>query len=218
MAAYWRSIAASAGMPWVLKLSPDWRAPTAVHSSALLVTLGTEWAAEHHLILKGALVAPMVVSISVPMCPGPLASLLLHRKQTFRVVERYFATPHNAMIATVALLAALAVDATPEWLIGSISAWLVVALVPKPDQSLSRVFGNPFVIRIGTISYGMYLMHMTCLNTVRRLTPQRGPLPTCVQTAVLASACAWVSYRAFESPILRLEDRIGGRQARPTAT
>jgi len=89
--------------------------------------------------------------------------------------------------------------------------WLVVACVLHPDhQPLGQVLTNPFVKHIGVVSYGIYLMHMLCINLVRRLVHHQGPLLFLCALAV-GIAVATLSYRFFESPFLRLKNRIAKR-------
>jgi peptidoglycan/LPS O-acetylase OafA/YrhL len=68
---------------------------------------------------------------------------------------------------------------------------------------------------IGTISYGLYLLHASAGVIVRRFSPRLGIYPrgsveflACVAAAVLA---AWISWSIFESPILKLKHRFAAR-------
>jgi peptidoglycan/LPS O-acetylase OafA/YrhL len=61
---------------------------------------------------------------------------------------------------------------------------------------------------LGTISYGIYLMHMLAANIVWRLLGHKGGFDVFVGTCLVVFLMAGVSYRYFESPILRLKDRF----------
>lgn len=61
---------------------------------------------------------------------------------------------------------------------------------------------------IGEISYGMYLLHMLAINAVRPLVGARFGLTVFVSATAVVTGMAYVSYRWFETPILRYRDRL----------
>jgi peptidoglycan/LPS O-acetylase OafA/YrhL len=92
---------------------------------------------------------------------------------------------------------------------------LGIALVPETEMSLlHRFLVCPWLRYIGKISYGLYLVHMPIFllasNFARR---HKSPTPSSVLNAVLGAAAqfsmvlvvASISWRYFESPILRLK-------------
>lgn len=68
-----------------------------------------------------------------------------------------------------------------------------------------------FMVWTGTISYGIYILHIPAAVVVRRIA---GPLVTPTGSVdfflsiAAAMAAAWISWKIFESPILRLKDRF----------
>ncbi len=66
---------------------------------------------------------------------------------------------------------------------------------------------------MGTISYGLYLLHIAAPMIVHRALdplvkiPLRGSADLFLSFAA-AICAAWVSWRFFESPILKLKDRF----------
>jgi peptidoglycan/LPS O-acetylase OafA/YrhL len=64
---------------------------------------------------------------------------------------------------------------------------------------------------VGTVSYGIYLMHMLLLNVVRRAVPGQGRPVQFVLTLALSIVVAGLSYRYFESWFLKLKERFDWR-------
>jgi peptidoglycan/LPS O-acetylase OafA/YrhL len=75
---------------------------------------------------------------------------------------------------------------------------------------------------IGTISYGIYLVHMAMLDFVRahsrtvfRVEP--GSFPESLVILIATIGVAWCSWRFFESPILKLRERFSVAPSDPTS-
>jgi peptidoglycan/LPS O-acetylase OafA/YrhL len=73
------------------------------------------------------------------------------------------------------------------------------------------MLANKPVRYIGTISYGMYLLHMLANNAARKIAPGLGAGPTFVVTLIVAIALASISYQFYERRFLKLKERFGGR-------
>jgi peptidoglycan/LPS O-acetylase OafA/YrhL len=67
---------------------------------------------------------------------------------------------------------------------------------------------------IGVIGYGLYLPHMLCANTVRRLLHFDNCVLLFAATLVTVIAAAYLSFRFFEAPLLTLKRRFesGGQR------
>jgi peptidoglycan/LPS O-acetylase OafA/YrhL len=83
---------------------------------------------------------------------------------------------------------------------------------PKP-RALTALFRARALVWVGTISYGLYLLHIPApmaahflLDRVMTI-PLRGSVDLLVSFAAAIGA-AWISWRTFESPILKLKDRF----------
>jgi peptidoglycan/LPS O-acetylase OafA/YrhL len=75
----------------------------------------------------------------------------------------------------------------------------------------SRLMRGDWVVRMGKISYGLYMLHLIgILILVYLLHPRWGwrLLATKALGLVMAVLLAWASYRWVESPFLRWKDRI----------
>ncbi|MBI5547377.1 MAG: acyltransferase [Deltaproteobacteria bacterium] len=106
----------------------------------------------------------------------------------------------------------LAFEGVPSLVLDVAMTWLVVAVCLRPDHLLRRGLANAAMRYVGTISYGMYLMHMLAMNAVRRTLPDAGSLVRFVGASALAIAVASASYYLFEKRILDFKDRIGGKR------
>jgi peptidoglycan/LPS O-acetylase OafA/YrhL len=92
-------------------------------------------------------------------------------------------------------------------------AGLVAVLVGPKPRRLAAVLRTRALVWVGTVSYGIYLLHIPSPMIAHRLLdplvkiPLRGSLDMFVSFAA-AFLAAWISWRVFESPILKLKDRF----------
>jgi peptidoglycan/LPS O-acetylase OafA/YrhL len=156
-----------------------------------------------------------VAFISVPICLGAIAAYLAHAKTTSRYLLA--AAGHNlsglAGAATVA--ACMISDRAPLTLLYLSMTFWVTACAVRSDQLLSPVLGNRSIRYIGTISYGMYLLHMFALNGARRVLGAQSGSAVFVAALVMSAVGASVSHRFFELPFLRLKAQLAQRPDGP---
>jgi len=84
--------------------------------------------------------------------------------------------------------------------------------------SRSKLLTGVWVVRLGKVSYGLYLLHLTGLLIAKSLLhPVSGTalLATKAVGFVLTLILAFASYRWVESPFLRLKDRFARVLSRP---
>jgi peptidoglycan/LPS O-acetylase OafA/YrhL len=85
-------------------------------------------------------------------------------------------------------------------------------------HSRSRFLTSPWIISLGKVSYGLYLLHLTGLFLAKTLTHPVSGTMLLVSKAlgfVLTIVLAFASYRWVESPFLRLKDRFARVLSRP---
>jgi peptidoglycan/LPS O-acetylase OafA/YrhL len=117
----------------------------------------------------------------------------------------------------LACMAGLAV--TRPWI--SLGAGMTVAnlgialavhhCVCHPAGSVGRVLEHPAVVRVGVLSYSLYLWQQLFLD--RHSTSWIKSFPVNLAFACVA---AMLSYRLLETPLLRVSEQLRKRRARPT--
>jgi peptidoglycan/LPS O-acetylase OafA/YrhL len=118
--------------------------------------------------------------------------------------------------APVLLLALLGVMACPS--AGDVTPLVVMALlvgaaVIREDHWLRPLLTQRIVVKIGQVSYGMYLMHMLAYNVVKKALSALGGAGidhwalVFILTVVAAFGAAFLSYRYYESVFLRMKHR-----------
>ncbi len=152
---------------------------------------------------------------------GALA--ILYRGTRWPVVQRWAVPAALASLAAFILSSILAgtADLTnrTQLLLGlpaiTVFCTALIALALRPG-TIQRLMSAAWLRRIGALSYGIYIFHVLLGNIFRAIAEalchSRG------ETAVLAAqfvlvtagsiAAAWLSFRLFEQPILRLKDRF----------
>jgi peptidoglycan/LPS O-acetylase OafA/YrhL len=84
--------------------------------------------------------------------------------------------------------------------ISMLAAWLILTLVANSNGLLSAIFVSRPMRYIGTISYGLYVVHLPVFFAAKSYVPGHEMLSAAVGTA-LSFALAAVSFRYFETPI-----------------
>lgn len=157
---------------------------------------------------------PMLGSTLLPLALGCAMALSLERGKA-----RWIAWAKNSWAAPLSLALLLATCALPfAWPSGPLIAGaqlcmaaLVASCVVREDNGLKRLLHLAPLRRVGTVSYGVYLLHMLCLQGIYELEARgfiSGPFARFAATAVVTYACAELSYRFLESPFLRLRNRF----------
>lgn len=91
---------------------------------------------------------------------------------------------------------------------------LLLALIPGP---FARILGQPALVYLGKISYGLYVFHQTALLFARIFSRHIGApnAVTVVVALALTIAIATVSYYVVERPFLLLKERFTVVKSRP---
>jgi peptidoglycan/LPS O-acetylase OafA/YrhL len=151
-----------------------------------------------------------------PIALGVGLAHLLHRPTPYARLARWLAHPSAAPLALAAVFASC------SWPIDDLSGWprlsiqlafvtLLASLVMREDHALRPLLYPRPLRRLGQISYGMYLFHIYFCVASEKLLVKAGLAsgPTIFLVATLATAVtAELSFRFFESPILRFKRRF----------
>lgn len=153
----------------------------------------------------------VVVGIPLAICFGVVLAHALHHGRSFGALSWVFASRASAPAWLAVLLASLSWRAAPEVVIHASAAMLVGACVYREDHWLAPLLRLRGVVHMGTVSYGIYLLHMLVKNTMVKLTEmahiQLPAYGTFVLTVFGSVAVASLSYRYFESVFLRMKHR-----------
>lgn len=152
-----------------------------------------------------------IVDFPLAICFGVVLAHLLHHARTFRAVEQLFGWRASSLVWGGVLLATLALSHSTV-LIHLAAAAFVASCVCREDHMLAPVLRWRVLAYIGSISYGMYLLHMLVKNVVSRLlgAMQLGSSSFLVfgLTLIGAVVVAGLSFRYFESYFLRRKQRF----------
>jgi peptidoglycan/LPS O-acetylase OafA/YrhL len=169
-----------------------------VVGSILLVRQAVEaWATD-------SLWATMIVSIHPAILGGVLLAHVLHDPRGYAIAAKTMGQKWFGPAALVVVLVAVSLE--QRWMIWASMTLLVGAAVAREDHLLTFLRWRPLVY-LGTISYGMYLLHLLCHNVVKRALPglELLWLPATIALTVLV---AGLSFRYYESYFLRLKKRF----------
>jgi len=148
----------------------------------------------------------VVSSLATPILLGAVSAIVLHHRAGYERAAAVLAPRWAAPVAAAVTLAAAQVGA-PDEVMGALFVVLVTAIVVREDTALHPVLTWRPVVLVGTISYGIYLMHMLAANAVRPVLGHRFGVDVFLATIPVVVVAAYVSYRWFESPIRRLARR-----------
>lgn len=148
----------------------------------------------------------IVSGVPLAICMGVVFAHLLHQQRSFEAMSWLFGWRASSAVYALLVLCALQWNATTFWLHLSM-ALLVVACVYREDHLLAPLLRWRALAFVGSVSYGIYLLHMLVKNVVAKLLPHAG-LPASgyhvfVITTALSIAVAALSFWYFESYFLR---------------
>ncbi|MGZ5179071.1 MAG: acyltransferase family protein [Ramlibacter sp.] len=177
-----------------------WVAACAVGSLLSLQILGAAYSGD-------GLLPTILGSLAPAILFGVAFSLLLNSREFF---FRLYPVLGHALAAPAALLLVLfCVEFNaPGLLTRFLIAVLVVSLCVREDTSLHRILTWRPLALVGSISYGIYLMHMLAANGARKILGHADGLDVFVLSMAIVTAMAYLSFRYFESPLLRLKERF----------
>lgn len=152
-------------------------------------------------------------SLSLPILAGSAAALVVNTPHGFARVATVLGRAWSAPVFAITLLCALAVD-TPSAITQCLMVCVVVALCLHERTPLHPVLQWRPLQFIGVISYGVYLLHMLCANVVFRSIAHEHNVPVFAATLALTITAAYVSFRFFETPLLRIKRRFESARQR----
>ena len=157
---------------------------------------------------------PLKVLVNVPLaiCLGVLLAHVLNHKRGFDAVRFAFGSRASSLLWIFVFLLALNWQSAPTFVVHAAAVMLVGACVYREDNILSIVFKNRALAYVGTVSYGVYLLHMLVKNAVMKVTIgfhlNIPPIGIFLITVLLSVLVAGLSFRYFESIFLGMKKRL----------
>lgn len=154
-------------------------------------------------------------STFTPILLGIALAYGLHYQRSFHWLSFLAKSFWSPLLLTLLLLVLIQIapgdlSGFPRLLIQITMTALLATLVMARSHCLQGLLHHPWLVRIGAISYGMYLYHTWCIHFVRELGGkwgwQTGPwmiLPAILVTYLVAE----ISFRWLEMPFLRRKPR-----------
>ncbi len=162
---------------------------------------------------EGSLGWSIVRNISLPICFGVLLAHLLHSEHGYAFAYRWMGHRWSSAVAFSALLIALHFGSA-RYFLASLLVLVVGTCVVREDHILSALLSWRPLAYIGSISYGMYLLHGMAYAIVRKaaICPKASVIEFLAATLVTIVAAA-LSYHFFESHFLRLKSCFEPRRS-----
>lgn len=198
--------------PWMERY-----AGPAVRMGVLALLIGT--VAAVHLgkipLFGDSLAHTVVASVAPPILFGVAVAHILHNRTGFNILWTILGQRWSAPLIAAATLALVSIPAPANAPLHTYAVYLsltllVVACVIRENNGLRQLLQTPLLVRLGMISYGLYLMHMLCLNVMRRVGAALGidnAFLLWMAGVLLTCAVAEISFRTFERYFLSLKPR-----------
>lgn len=191
--------------PSIVRFAKKWWTPLAIILGAAAISIFFQITTDAGWINFGPTGNRIVTSIAVPICLGCALAYLLHMPRGFAIARPILANKLSAPLAGLGLLVTYLLFYPP--LIIVFMVLLVGAACIRPDNGLRPILANSVVRYIGTISYGLYLLHMLALNASRKIRVPHDWLFLLIVFSI-AMCLASASYWMYEVPFLRLKNRF----------
>ena len=145
-------------------------------------------------------------SLSLPILLGAAAALVTSTRLGFAVVSavvgRVWSAPVAAVLLVVAIAANAALQITEILMVVVVVATCIVEWTP-----LHPILRWRPLAFVGVISYGVYMLQGLCGDAVRIAIGEQQRILIFVVTLVTVVVVAYLSFRFFETPVLKLKRR-----------
>lgn len=179
--------------------------------------------AAHHARLE------VLQSTFTPILLGILVAHMLHNKVWYERIAAVFGNKWMTLITAAALLVLMNVfplgtdiSGTPRLMIHLWMTAFLTACVVNEDHVLKPLFTLKPLMRIGDISYGMYLFHMFVVAISAAVLGRLGlsgvPMLLFISTLIGTIIISEISFRFYESPFLKLKERWAAHKPAQAAT
>jgi peptidoglycan/LPS O-acetylase OafA/YrhL len=106
-----------------------------------------------------------------------------------------------------------------EPLVALFTVLLLVATMVRQEGLVARTLSRQPLVKVGGISYGIYLIHQLCLNAIEKVVPSSwgiwGGALLAIAGGTAAVIGALVLSRVIEQPLIRIGRRLAARRQTP---
>jgi len=191
--------------PWVEKYGARWAAGT------MLGGVGVIYAVQGGWVVAPGMLKLLTSQVAPSICLGVLAAHILATRRGYKLAFHcvgYRAAPLVVLVLTAWLIT----NRVDLFVPGLPYALIVAACVIREDHWLSPVLASRGLAWIGSVSYGMYLIHGTVYHAIdvfcARSGADRYGLPIFMIAVLMTVFAATISYRYYESRFLNLKKRF----------
>jgi peptidoglycan/LPS O-acetylase OafA/YrhL len=202
--------------PWIVRFAKKWWVPVVVIALALFGDMVMEILVAKQVLSLSTVKGRLLTSVASPICLGCILAYVLHYPKGFVVARYAVGAKWSAPFALVLLATAFVYEeelwkhGVHEIVVYPLMVLVVGSVCARTDNWLTWLLANPVTRYIGTISYGMYLLHMLCLNAARVMTKDRS-WPFLILATALTIGVASLSYWLYERRFLKLKDKFSHR-------
>jgi peptidoglycan/LPS O-acetylase OafA/YrhL len=194
--------------PFVLRFSRGLAVPAIVAACTLLFDQAIEHGMFQGAFPPGGYARHMIKSIATPVCLGALLAIALHHRAGFVLLQLALGRRASAPLSFAVLVLFVAIGTLSDLWIHLAMTALVGAVVIREDNGLARVLTFAPVRRIGAVSYGIYLFHVSIVTAWRALFPGAAVVLVFASSLAATWALAEASFRWFEAPFTRWRTRL----------
>ena len=154
----------------------------------------------------------IVVSLDTPIFFGVAVAMVLHSKRAwgFDLVRKLAGRIWSLPLGLALVLLPRWVPSIPRDLLTLSICYVVVACVLAPPVYL-KIVTNPLAAHVGSVSYGIYLLHSLVLNMVGKVLHWPPPGILFAVGFPIVVLLATLSNRYLERPFMRLRDHAPAR-------
>lgn len=151
-------------------------------------------------------------AVPLPIISGALLAMLLHSPSGFKQLQPLLGQSWSPSAMGLGLALAVSLPWVPNYAAAIFFAALVGACTIQVNHCGRAWLAAKPVAYVGSISYGMYMLHMLCKNAILKtlgLVGHETPgLEVFALTVLLSVVVAGLSFRYFESRFLDLKARF----------
>lgn len=208
--------------PWLLWfLKPRWT-PVALAAIGALVFANHSGHLQNWITID-SLAYKILWEIAPCIVMGAISALIVNSKSGYRFVAPVLAQRYSSLAALAFALIMLSIPKSnmqQEYLVYLSLTALVLACSLREDHALARLMRWAPLVRLGMISYGVYLLHMLCFNASDRLWPGGAETQWVGRLTIgfgMVFIAAEISFRTFEAWFLSQKSRFTSAVSGPPA-